>query len=504
MGFPEDFLWGVSESGFQFEMGDRTGKNIDSNTDWFVWVHDAENIRRGIVSGDLPENGADYWNLYMKDHEAARRLGLNAYRIGIEWSRIFPKSTIAVKVGVERASDGRISKVDVNSKAIEELENLADKEALNHYRRIIEDLSEKDFKVFLCLNHFTLPLWLHDPLTVRATKLGKGPKGWIEENAIIEFTKYAAYMASRLGEIVDNWTTFNEPMAVCEAGYMIPESGFPPGVNNFKAARKAAKNMAVAHARAYDAIKMFDSAKADEDSLSQACVGLIHNVIPAHPFSESEKSDVEAARFMDNLHNQFFPRAVAEGWLDENFNGVKEKNEMKSYLENRLDWLGVNYYTRFVIKGRKNLLARLFAGIPAVPEIVPNYGFGCQPNSQSASGNPTSDLGWEIYPEGMLNALKAMSKFAKPLYVTENGIADAEDTLRPKFIKDHLKILEKAISREKIDVSGYFHWALTDNYEWAKGFKMKFGLFAIDLKSKRRKRLKSADIYKKIVEARGV
>ncbi|MGB9854267.1 MAG: family 1 glycosylhydrolase [Candidatus Bathyarchaeales archaeon] len=449
MGFPERFLWGASESGFQFEMGDPAGKNVDTNTDWFVWVHNAENIRRGIVSGDLPENGVDYWNLYAKDHEAARRLGLNAYRIGIEWSRIFPKSTTVVTVGVERASDGNISKVDVDSKALEELENLANKEALNHYRRIIEDLRAKDFKVFVCLNHFTLPLWLHDPLTVRATKLGKGPRGWVEENAIIEFTKYAAYMASRLGDIVDNWTTFNEPMAVCEAGYMIPESGFPPGVNSFKAARKAAKNMTVAHARAYDAIKTFDTVKADEDSPSPANVGLIHNVIPATPMNEKEKSDAAAARFMDNLHNQFFPRAAAEGWLDENLNGVKERNETKNYLGNRLDWLGVNYYTRFVIKGKRNLLARLFAGIPVIPEIMPNYGFGCQPNSQSAEGRPTSDLGWEIYPEGLLEALKAMAKYEKPLYVTENGIADAEDMLRSKFIEDHLKVLEKALNEEK-------------------------------------------------------
>lgn len=146
----------------------------------------------------------------------------------------------------------------------------------------------------------------------------------------------------------------------------------------------------------------------------------------------------------------------------------------------------------------------MFAGIPAVPEIVPNYGFGCQPNSQSASGNQTSNLGWEIYPEGMLKALKNMAKFARPLYITENGIADEEDTLRPKFIEDYIKVLEKTVEEEKIDVKGYFHWALTDNYEWAKGFKMKFGLFAVDLKSKRRKKRRSADTYKKIVEAKGV
>ncbi|MEM1552087.1 MAG: beta-galactosidase BgaS [Candidatus Bathyarchaeia archaeon] len=502
MSFGEKFLWGVSESGFQFEMGDSSGNSVDANTDWFVWVHDAENIRRGMVSGDLPENGIDYWHLYAKDHELVEKLGLNAYRIGTEWSRIFPKTTATVHVGVDRASDGNISKIEVDDKAIEELEKLADKEALNHYRRIIEDLRARGFKVFVCLNHFTLPLWIHNPLTVRATRLRRGPKGWLEESTIIEFTKYAAFMAWSLGDIVDNWATLNEPMAVCEAGYMIAESGFPPGVNNFRVAKRAAKNMVLAHARAYETIKKFDNVKADSDSPSPAYVGLIHNVIPAYPLQASERLDVDATQFMDNLHNQFFPRAVAEGWLDENLNGVKEKNEVKGYLANRVDWLGVNYYTRFMIKGKRNLLARLFAGIPAVPEIVPNYGFGCRPKSQSADGKPASDMGWEIYPEGLLEALKAMAKFAKPIYITENGIADSEDKLRPKFLEDHIAILEKAVKEEKLDVRGYFHWALTDNYEWAKGFKMKFGLYAVDLQTKKRIMRKSAKIYKQLIRAK--
>ncbi|MEM0096505.1 MAG: beta-galactosidase BgaS [Candidatus Bathyarchaeia archaeon] len=500
MGLKGEFLWGVSASGFQFEMGDLSGVGVDANTDWFVWVHDTENVRRGVVSGDFPENGVDYWHLYARDHELARRLGLNAYRIGLEWSRIFPKSTAAVEVGVERALDGNIANISIDDKAIEKLEGLADKDALNHYRLIIEDLRARGFKVFVCLNHFTLPLWIHNPIIVRATRLRKGPRGWLDETTIVEFVKYAAYVAWRLGDLVDCWATFNEPMAVCEAGYMLPESGFPPGVRSFKAVKKAARNLAVAHARAYDAIKRFDTVMADSDSPAPAWVGLIHNVIPSQPFNANEGLDVEAARFMDCLHNQFFPRAVVEGWLDENFNGVREKNEVKSYLGQRLDWLGVNYYTRFVIRGKRSFLARLFAGIPAVPEIVPDYGFGCQPNSLSASGNPTSDMGWEIYPEGLLEALKAMAGFSKPLYVTENGLADAEDKLRPKFLEDHAKVLEKAIKEEKLDVRGYFHWALTDNYEWAKGFKMKFGLYAVDLQTKKRTARKSTKTYKQIIK----
>ncbi|MEM3463551.1 MAG: family 1 glycosylhydrolase, partial [Candidatus Bathyarchaeia archaeon] len=286
-------------------------------------------MRRGVVSGDLPENGIDYWHLYAKDHELARRLGLNAYRIGLEWSRLFPKSTAAVEVGVERASDGNIANISIDDKALEKLDGLADKDALNHYRLIIEDLRARGFKVFVCLNHFTLPLWIHNPIIARATRLRKGPRGWLDKTTIVEFVKYAAYVAWRLGDLVDCWATFNEPMAVCEAGYMIPESGFPPGVSSFKAVKKAARNLAVAHARAYDAIKRFDTVRADSDSPASAWVGLIHNVIPAQPLNAGERLDVDAARFMDNMHNQLFPRALTEGWLDENFNGVREKSEVK-------------------------------------------------------------------------------------------------------------------------------------------------------------------------------
>jgi beta-galactosidase len=503
MVFPENFLWGASNSGFQFEMGNSAGLNVDSGSDWYLWVHGTANIQKGIVSGDLPENDINYWNLYKKDHSIARRLGLNAYRIGIEWSRVFPKSTSAIKIEFEKAPDGSFAKIEVGGSALQKLEEVVNKVAVNHYRAVIDDLRNKGIKVFVCLNHFTLPLWIHNPITVRNTKLHEGPRGWADQKTIIEFTKYAAYMAWKLGDIVAEWAPFNEPMVIPETGYLIPQSGFPPGLNNFRVSRKVAFNLAVAHARAYDAIKKADTIKADEDSPSAADVGVIHNVIPAMPFRAENEADIKAADFLNRMHNHFFPQSACTGWVDENLNGLQDKGEIKEHLKNRLDWLGVNYYARAMVKGKKSLLARIFTGIAAVPDMAENYGFLCQPNSTSADGGPTSDLGWEIYLKGLLDALKMMQTYGRPLYVTENGIADAKDALRPKFIIDHLKILDKAINKEKIDVKGYFHWALTDNYEWAKGFSMKFGLCAVELKTKRRKERKSTKVYKNII-AKGI
>jgi beta-galactosidase len=243
-----------------------------------------------------------------------------------------------------------------------------------------------------------------------------------------------------------------------------------------------------------------DKTKADEESPFPANVGLIQDVIPVKPLDEKNELDIEVADFIDNMHNHFFLQAISHGRLGENFSGTKESAEAKNYLEHRLDWLGVNYYTRPIVKGKKSILARLFAGTPVIPEMVQNYGFLCKPNSKSAGGMPTSDFGWEVFPEGILEALKEMERYERPLYITENGTADAKDDIRPKFIIDHLQILDKALNEEKIDVRGYFHWSLTDNYEWAKGFTMKFGLCAVNLENKNRTKRKSAAIYKKVIE----
>jgi len=266
---------------------------------------------------------------------------------------------------------------------------------------------------------------------------------------------------------------------------------------NFKAYTKAVVHVALAHARAYDAVKRTDTVKADEDSFTAADVGVIHNVIPVKPLTDKEV-DVNAAKVMDYMHNHYFMQSVTKGVLKFSFR--RTQKEAKTYMRDRMDWLGVNYYTRLVVKGRKSVLARLAIGMPALPDLLPGYGFACEPRSRSLDGLPTSDFGWEIYPQGILEALNHMKVYERPMYITENGIADAEDTLRSQFLMDYLKILDRAVNEEKIDLRGYLHWSLTDNYEWAKGFGMKFGLCAVDLKTKKRTPRKSAETYRKIIE----
>ncbi|HDN18105.1 MAG TPA: glycoside hydrolase family 1 protein, partial [Candidatus Bathyarchaeota archaeon] len=345
MPFPKEFLWGASESGFQFEMGDRERRSLDANTDWYIWVHDKENIERGIVSGDLPENGIDYWDLFKLDHRLAEELGMNAYRVGIEWSRIFPKSTREVDVDIRI---GKIVEMNMDEGDLEKMDKLANKKALQRYREIVMDLRRRGFKVFICINHFTLPLWIHNPLNMRGSGGKQGPKGWVDPYTAVEFGKYAGYLAYKFGDIVDLWVTLNEPIVVAEAGFMLPEAGFPPGFSpgfrSLRMFREALKNLVSAHVAAYNMIRNFDD-DVSGDCDKPAWVGIVHNLIPTKAVDESREVDVKAAEVFDRLHNRFLLQAITDGWLDLNFNGRKEGKEVYTSFSNKVDWIGINYYS---------------------------------------------------------------------------------------------------------------------------------------------------------------
>lgn len=482
--FPKGFLWGVSLSGFQFEMGAPGGEGLDPNTDWYVWVHDPLNVSAGLVSGDLPEDGCGYWVYFREDHDRARWLGLNAFRMGVEWSRIFPKPTFEVEVE-SQVEDGHIAHVEVSEKALMRLDELADKRAVERYREIVQDLKDKGLTVIVNLHHFTTPLWLHDPLEARATALKCRRNGWVSDRIVVEFAKYAAYMAWKLGDIVDRWSTFNEPMVVSNIGYLNPTAGFPPGFLSLDGFRKASLNFVDAHARAYDQIKRWDlNGKAD--------VGLIYAVSPAEPLKPGVEEHEKAAERMNYLANLWFMRVVAEGLLDEGMAGPDKAVEVE-FLKNRLDWIGVNYYSRLVVMPDPRS--------PMGFRIMPGYGFATGEGRRSLAGKPSSDFGWEIYPEGLRKALRLMAEFKRPLYVTENGVADFHDKIRSYFLLSHLYQVHRSIEEDGLDVRGYLHWSLIDNYEWAKGFQKRFGLFYVNFETKIRAPRPSAYVYKAIASA---
>ncbi len=472
--FGKDFLFGVSMSGFQFEMGGKD--SLDPNSDWFVWVRDGVNIASGLVSGDLPENGVDYWNRFKEDHELMKSFGISAIRIGVEWSRIFPKSTREVKVEIDRDGSA-VKSVKITEENLRELEKLANMEAVERYKEMMKDIKEKGMWLMVNLNHFTLPLWIHDPIKVRKYGLESVEEnGWYSENTIVEFAKFAAFCAKEFGEFVDAWSTMNEPQVVSSLGYVLINAGFPPSYPSFEAYVKTMVNLAQAHSRAYDAIK----------NLSDKDVGIIYSFSPAYPAGE-DGEHVDMANYYQNFWFMDMITSGRIGKLLEEFMEVERPD-----MENKLDFLGINYYTRMMVD----------EGGPMGWKVLGGYGYGCEPYSKSLDGYPVSQVGWEVYPKGLYDIIRMLhERYELDMIVTENGIADPRDSLRPYYLISHVYEVEKALS-EGYPVLGYLHWSFMDNYEWSKGFGKRFGLVQVDLESKERNPRPSAYVYSEIIRKR--
>ena len=296
--FPEGFLWGPATSAFQTEAGGRPAHS-DKRSDWWVWSHDAGNVAAGRVSGDRVERGPGNWRLYRRDARLARRrLGSNAFRFSIEWSRLFPRSTVGARTP-------------------RQLDGLANKAAVRHYAAELRSLRRLGLEPVVTLHHFTTPSWLHDPLAVRAAFAGVGPDdpppnvtrgGWLNQRTVTEFGKFAAWAAWKFGKQVDLWVTVNEPMVVAVNGYVnIPgtfASWFPPGVFSFSGAIAAVRNLAKANAVAYDAVHRFDR---------RARVGPVHNMIAFTPADPASPTDRAGADHADYIFNRLYLDAVVKG-----------------------------------------------------------------------------------------------------------------------------------------------------------------------------------------------
>jgi len=463
---------------FQHEMG-ASAEAVDDNSDWYVWLHDERNKASNVVSGDVPEHGPGYWDLYGNDHEWARWLGLNAWRTNIEWSRIFPNSTRDVKVTTISDDEG-IKDIEVTKYAVGKLAELADGNSVRHYKAMFRDLKAKGMKLVLNLHHWTMPIWIHDAIGVRDKHPHAHARGWADEETVVEFSKYAAYVAWEFDDLVDMWSTMTEPNLVWNEGYVTAK--FPPGLRDARAAERVAFNLAQAHARAFDQVKRHVG--------KRARVGVMYATSPSEPLTDSS-ADKEAARTSDEVSTKRFFEAVIDGRIRRGF-GREEMT--RADMRNKVDWIGVNYFSRTVVK---------WVEVPPFFEKQRNYGFLCQPHLNSAAGRPTSDSGWEIHPDGIRRALELYKEYDKPLFVTSNGIADAKDRHRAWYILSHLHNIRLAIE-EGLNVIGYLHWSLIDNLEWGSGFSERFGLMHVDMRTKKRSPRPSAFVFRDVVQGNGL
>jgi len=470
-GMPKGFLWGTAIAGFQSEMG--RGRDTDPTSDWWSWVHDKGNIASGIVSGEMPENGPGFWSKYAADVKLARAgLGANLFRMGLEWSRLFPKEPTGLPAGAATSLE-----------MLRALDRQADPKAVRRYREILKSIRASKMSPFVTLNHFTLPGWIHDPLAVRSAFAGRDPNGelpplqragWLSDSTVNQFERYSAWAAWRFGKLVDRWAPINEPMVVVTNGYAnipgVVEGNFPPGVYSFTAATTAISKLEAANAAAYVAVKKLDPASK---------VGLVQNMIAFTPTNPANPADVAATEHADYLFNRIFVNAAVRGDFDGNADGVIGDGE-RAIHGRRADFVGLNYYFR----GRVTAL-----GAPITPRIpvldfLPSTSYRWQ-RAPNAAPCPTicSDFGSEIFPAGFRQVLKTAGSYKLPVIVTESGVADAKDRLRPAYLRDHFRQMRASIVAKEANVVGWIGWSLTDNFEWVSGYEPKFGLYSFNSKT---------------------
>ncbi len=257
------------------------------------------------------------------------------------------------------------------------------------------------------------------------------------------FERYVKFVVEELGDLVEFWITVNEPVIGAVGGFLW-ETGPPQGKSLFKTI-KVIRNSLKSHKKAYQAIHQIQK---------EAKVGVAKNNIYFEPYNSASFLDKFSTILLDYFWNRYF------------------LNKTKKYL----DFIGLNYYFPSKVKF---------------------------PLKTKSSNRVVSDTGSEIYPKGIYYVLKELQKYKKPIYVTENGLADTQDKLRAEFIIDHLRWIHKAI-QEGMDIQGYFHWSLLDNFEWAEGFLPKFGLFEVNYKTLERIARKSVEIYSEICKNNGI
>ncbi|MDP2993617.1 MAG: family 1 glycosylhydrolase [Anaerolineales bacterium] len=335
-----------------------------------------------------------------------------------------------------------------------------DEEALERYRTMLRGLCDRNITPMVTLHHFTDPLWLGE--------LG----GWETDAVVLLFEKFTRKVVEALKEYCSLWCTINEPNVYALEGYL--RGNFPPGKSDLRLGIRVQANMARAHAAAYRAI---------HELQPEARVGYALHFRPqepAHPWSPLD-------RLMRNIRftgvNMAFPSAISTGVLKSPLSKIPVPE-----AKGTQDYFGLNYYSvdtvAFDLRKRDELFSRSF-----FPE-----------------GTDLADAGMNSNtPEGFFWAFKWVVKTYPnlPILVTENGIEDITDRIRPRYLAQHVHAMWRAVNFNW-PVRGYFHWSLVDNFEWERGWTQRFGLWGIDIETQQRTKRPSADLYAAICKENGL
>jgi beta-glucosidase len=354
-------------------------------------------------------------------------------------------------------------RLSVEWSRIEPEEGVFDASAIARYRQMLMGLRQRGIEPMVTLFHFSSPLWL--------ARRG----GWRNPASVGRFRRFVRQTVEQLGDLVTLWCTINEPNVYAAMGYLLGEHA--PGERSLPLYFRVLKHLLQGHAAAYRVIHALDAG---------AQVGLVKNIQIFDALDRADGASACVARILDRLFNRITLTAVEKGRLQF---PLGPGPGMHSPLLDSQDFVGLNYYYRQRVSLRPEMGGRL-----SILRVTPEA--------------EVSDLGrngtyGEVYPRGMYRALKRGAHLGKPIYITENGLPDADDDQRPRFLLTHLAQVQRAI-REGIDVRGYYHWSFTDNFEWAEGWGLRFGLVALDERNQTRTPRPSAELYSRILRANAI
>ena len=333
-----------------------------------------------------------------------------------------------------------------------------DESAIERYRVILRGMLERGLTPLVSLHHFSDPLWLGEQ------------GGWENEAVAGLFENYVRKVVEALKEYVSLWVTINEPNVYAIMGHIL--GIFPPGNTSLRSGFQVMTNQALAHARAYRAI---------HDIQPHARVGIALNYTPLVPAKSWSIADRLVTGILQNAYNHFFPTALSTGKLR-----YPTHSRRLPEVKGTQDYFGINYYTRFACAVDLRMVSQKFIRYEPliVEDVSPNGFMSCD-------------------PAGFYHALKYASSFGLPVIVTENGVEDADDHLRPRYLVQHLHQMWRAVNFS-LPIKGYFHWTLVDNFEWERGWGHRFGLWELDPESQVRRKRPSADLYAEICRENGL
>jgi beta-glucosidase len=442
--FPDGFVWGVGTSSYQIEGAvDADGR---ARSIWDVFTHTPGTVNRGDT-GDIACNS---YNRLEDDVRLLSELGVGAYRFSVSWPRVLPDGGGAVN-----------------------------QPGLDYYRRLVEALNQNGIKPVATVYHWDLPQALEE----------RG--GWANRDSAKRLGELAGVLARALGDQVAMWVTVNEPLQTVHQGYLTGTHA--PGHRDPVLAAAATHHMLLGHGYALQALR------------AQLPVAIVGPTMDPQPFHALDEEARPAAAALDAEYNRAYMDPVFHGRYPADLRSDLQPPEAlildgdMDLISAPIDFFGLNYYRpHYVRSGDWSDLRIGETPVPGHPGAV----------QYLPPDLPRTVMGWPIVPEGLRDLLIRLhaESGGLPLYVTENGCA-ADDYLTPEgtvedhdrieFIYGHLDAVLQALDAG-VNVSGYFHWSLMDNFEWAEGYRRRFGLHYVEFGSGRRVPKRSAQFYRQV------